>query len=60
MRDELFRSHAPQATSLLKDTPNPYVWIACDTATTRSLTSYFRKELGIPKQRMHALGYWRP
>ncbi|MDX2828844.1 SIP domain-containing protein, partial [Streptomyces ipomoeae] len=60
VRDELFRSHAPQATSLLKDTPNPYVWIACDTATTRSLTSYFRKELGIPKQRMHALGYWRP
>ena len=45
---------------LLKGAPDPYVWIACDTATTRALTSYVRKELGVPKQRMHALGYWRP
>lgn len=48
------------APRLLSKTPDPYVWIACDIATTRSLTSYFRKELGVPKQRMHALGYWRP
>ncbi|UUU28108.1 siderophore-interacting protein [Streptomyces sp. DSM 40750] len=48
------------APALLKDTPNPYVWIACDTATTRSLSAYFRKDLALPKQRMHALGYWRP
>ncbi|MEI5527482.1 siderophore-interacting protein [Streptomyces brasiliscabiei] len=48
------------APALLANTPTPYVWIACDTATTRSLTAYFRKELGLPKQRMHALGYWRP
>ncbi|GHH82976.1 hypothetical protein GCM10017771_08640 [Streptomyces capitiformicae] len=48
------------APTLLKDAPDPYVCIDCDTATTRSLTSYFRKELGLPKQRMHALGYWRP
>ncbi|WNZ14560.1 siderophore-interacting protein [Streptomyces sp. 11x1] len=46
--------------ALLADTPDPYVWIACDTATTRSLTAHFRKELGLPKQRIHALGYWRP
>jgi NADPH-dependent ferric siderophore reductase len=39
--------------------PNPYVWIACDTTTTRSLTSYVRKELALPRQRVHALGYWR-
>ncbi|MFG2554490.1 siderophore-interacting protein [Streptomyces sp. NPDC048581] len=45
---------------LLKGTADPYVWIACDTATTRALTSYVRKELGIPKQRVNALGYWRP
>ncbi|MEY9992560.1 NADPH-dependent ferric siderophore reductase [Streptomyces sp. V4I8] len=44
---------------LLKGTPDPYVWIACDTATTRALTSYVRKELGLPKQRVNALGYWR-
>ena len=48
------------APALLESTPDPYVWIACDTATTRSLTAYFRKELGLPKHRMHALGYWRP
>lgn len=44
---------------LLKGSSEPYVWIACDTATTRSLSSYVRKELGVPRQRMHALGYWR-
>jgi NADPH-dependent ferric siderophore reductase len=44
---------------LIKAGPEPYVWIACDTATTRTLSSYVRKELGIPKQRVHALGYWR-
>ncbi|WP_086853875.1 SIP domain-containing protein [Streptomyces coeruleofuscus] len=45
---------------LLQGTSDPYVWIACDTATTRSLAAYVRKELGLPKQRVHALGYWRP
>ncbi|MFJ4538321.1 siderophore-interacting protein [Streptomyces tibetensis] len=44
---------------LLRDTADPYVWIACDTATTRALAAYVRKELGLPKQRVHALGYWR-
>lgn len=33
---------------LLRSTPEPYVWIACDTATTRALASYARKELGCP------------
>ena len=44
---------------LLRDTTDPYVWIACDTATTRALAAYFRKELALPKQRVNALGYWR-
>ncbi|MGA5202942.1 siderophore-interacting protein [Streptomyces variegatus] len=44
---------------LLQGTADPYVWIACDTVTTRTLASYVRKELGLPKQRVHALGYWR-
>ncbi|MEU4463089.1 MULTISPECIES: siderophore-interacting protein [unclassified Streptomyces] len=44
---------------LLQGTADPYVWIACDTVTTRALTAYVRKELGLPKQRVHALGYWR-
>lgn len=37
-----------------------YVWIACDTATTRALGAYVRRELGVPKQRVDALGYWQP
>ncbi|MFF4170498.1 siderophore-interacting protein [Streptomyces sp. NPDC001744] len=37
----------------------PYVWIACDTSTTRALGGYARKELALPKERVHALGYWR-
>lgn len=45
--------------ALLASTPDPYVWIACDTATTRTLSAYVRKELGVPRQRVHALGYWR-
>ncbi|SNX62326.1 NADPH-dependent ferric siderophore reductase [Streptomyces sp. TLI_55] len=44
---------------LLKAHPDAYVWIACDTRTTRTLSAYVRKELGVPKDRMHALGYWR-
>ncbi|MFE5935000.1 siderophore-interacting protein [Streptomyces sp. NPDC056470] len=38
---------------------DPYVWIACDTATTRTLATYVRKELALPKDRIHSLGYWR-
>ncbi|MET7286874.1 siderophore-interacting protein [Streptomyces sp. NPDC005573] len=44
---------------VLSATPDPYVWIACDTTTTRGIASYVRKELGVPKARLHALGYWR-
>jgi NADPH-dependent ferric siderophore reductase len=42
---------------LLKGALYPYVWIACDTVTTRALSSYLRKELGVPRQRVNALGY---
>lgn len=45
--------------NLLRTHPDAYVWIACDTRTTRTLSSYVRKDLGVPKERMHALGYWR-
>lgn len=38
---------------------DPYVWIACDAATTRMLASSVRKELAVPRGRVHALGYWR-
>ncbi|MGW8887986.1 siderophore-interacting protein [Streptomyces sp. NPDC055749] len=41
------------------DPSDAYVWIACDTATTRSLSAYARKDLAVPKDRVNALGYWR-
>ncbi|MCX4408766.1 MULTISPECIES: siderophore-interacting protein [unclassified Streptomyces] len=44
---------------LLADQSAPYVWIACDTTTTRALTAYVRKELSVPRQRVNAMGYWR-
>ncbi|MFJ9666629.1 siderophore-interacting protein [Streptomyces sp. NPDC101219] len=53
---ERVRAELPE---LLRATPDPYLWIACDTATTRALTAFARKELGVPKQRVQALGYWR-
>ncbi|MFE0426800.1 siderophore-interacting protein [Streptomyces sp. NPDC058953] len=45
--------------ALIGDPTTAYVWIACDTATTRTLGSYVRKELALPKDRVNALGYWR-
>ncbi|MEV5685388.1 MULTISPECIES: siderophore-interacting protein [unclassified Streptomyces] len=42
------------------DSSDAYVWIACDTSTTRTLAAYARKELRLPRDRVHALGYWRP
>ncbi|MER6781404.1 MULTISPECIES: siderophore-interacting protein [unclassified Streptomyces] len=44
---------------LVADPEAAYVWLACDTATTRTLTAYLRKDLSLPKQRVNGLGYWR-
>ncbi|WJV50676.1 siderophore-interacting protein [Streptomyces flavofungini] len=44
----------------VEEEPDAYVWITCDTTTTRSLSAYARKELAVPRHRLHALGYWRP
>ncbi|MFE2479615.1 siderophore-interacting protein [Streptomyces sp. NPDC001194] len=44
---------------LVADPESAYVWLACDTATTRTLTAYLRKDLSLPKQRVNGLGYWR-
>ncbi|WP_329586893.1 siderophore-interacting protein [Kitasatospora sp. NBC_01250] len=37
-----------------------YLWFTCDTATTRALAQLARKELGLARGQLHALGYWRP
>ncbi|MCT7357103.1 siderophore-interacting protein [Streptomyces sp. 15-116A] len=57
--DHLVQQVRGDLPGLLRATADPYVWIACDTRTTRALTAFVRKELAVPKQRMHALGYWR-
>jgi NADPH-dependent ferric siderophore reductase len=36
-----------------------YCWIACEAASTRALTAFARKEIGIPKDRLHSMAYWR-
>ncbi|MEU5180190.1 siderophore-interacting protein [Streptomyces longwoodensis] len=58
-RGELADRVRAELPGLLGATEHPYVWIACDTRTTRTLASYVRKDLGVPKDRLHALGYWR-
>jgi NADPH-dependent ferric siderophore reductase len=40
-------------------TVDTFVWIACDTTTTRELTSYVLKDLAVPKHRVKSLGYWK-
>jgi NADPH-dependent ferric siderophore reductase len=44
---------------LVKDPARTYCWIAAEGRSTRALTAFARKELGIPKDRMHAMAYWR-
>ncbi|MFE0510808.1 SIP domain-containing protein [Streptomyces sp. NPDC058964] len=44
---------------VLKHTRDLCAWIACDTAAAPGVSSYVRTELGVPRQRVHALGYWR-
>ncbi|WP_019054901.1 siderophore-interacting protein [Streptomyces prunicolor] len=58
-RGQLADQVRTELPDLLKDSTDPYVWITCDTATTRGLSSYVRKELGVRRERVHALGYWR-
>lgn len=45
--------------ALVDDPAETFVWVACDTVTTRALTAYLLKELQIPRHRVKALGYWR-
>ena len=57
--DQLVTEVKATLPDLIDDPTNTFVWIACDTATTRALTSYALKDLAIPKTRIHSLGYWR-
>nr|WP_272949156.1 SIP domain-containing protein [Kribbella pittospori] len=53
------RERQTDLPKLLGEASDAYVWIACDTATTRALTTYVLKELAVPKHRVKALGYWK-
>jgi NADPH-dependent ferric siderophore reductase len=57
---EEIRSTLPDLLRTHRSTDEYYVWVASDTVTTRSLATYLRKELSVPKPRVKALGYWRP
>ncbi|MEU8652814.1 siderophore-interacting protein [Streptomyces sp. NPDC048737] len=58
-RTELVDRVKTELPALLAATPDPYVWIACDTRTTRTLSAYVRKDLAVPKERTNAVGYWQ-
>ncbi|MGV9558983.1 siderophore-interacting protein [Streptomyces sp. NPDC003522] len=58
-RTDLVDRVRTELPALLTAAPDPYVWIACDTRTTRTLAAYVRKDLAVPKDRTHALGYWQ-
>ncbi|MFJ3668078.1 siderophore-interacting protein [Streptomyces sp. NPDC090106] len=57
--DDLVTDVKRDLPDLLAAHPDAYVWITCDTRTTRTLSSYVRKDLGLAKERVHAMGYWR-
>lgn len=40
-------------------TPSTYLWITCEARTTRALTAFARKDLAVPKDRLHSMAYWR-
>ncbi|GAB2874218.1 hypothetical protein GCM10027074_47520 [Streptomyces deserti] len=44
---------------LLSSTPRPVRLDRLRHRDDRALSAYARKELGMPKHRMHALGHWR-
>jgi NADPH-dependent ferric siderophore reductase len=44
---------------LAQDPAKTFFWIATEAKSTRALTAFARKELGIPKDRMHSMAYWR-
>lgn len=50
------RSELPD---LAKNPARVYCWIACEARSTRALSAFARKEIGVPKDRLHAMAYWR-
>ncbi|RJK98027.1 siderophore-interacting protein [Vallicoccus soli] len=41
------------------DPGRDWFWVACEAASARALGRHLRRELGVPKARVEATGYWR-
>ncbi|WP_052850972.1 siderophore-interacting protein [Streptomyces avicenniae] len=55
----LLKQVRAELPAVLGDPEKAYAWAATDAATTRALATYLRREAGLPRRRVHALGYWR-
>jgi NADPH-dependent ferric siderophore reductase len=53
--DAVCEALAPDAVSVGED----YFWVACEASSTRAIVKHLRKVLGVDRQRINALGYWR-
>lgn len=53
--EEVCAGLAPQAVSATDD----FFWVACEASSTRAIVKHLKKELGVDKHRIDALGYWR-
>ncbi|GAA3288816.1 siderophore-interacting protein [Dactylosporangium vinaceum] len=42
----------------LRDADGAFYWVAAEAASTRALARHLRKDLGVDKHRVCALGYW--
>ena len=38
--------------------PDPYLWVACESADSRRIRTLLRTELGVPLKRLRIVGYW--
>ncbi|MFJ8437153.1 SIP domain-containing protein [Kitasatospora sp. NPDC094019] len=59
-RPVLGERHVDAALATDGDPADSYLWIACDTVTTRALAQHIRRELGIPRATVNVTDYWRP
>ncbi|MDT0268496.1 siderophore-interacting protein [Streptomyces sp. DSM 44915] len=57
--DQLVERVRAELPALVDDPERVYAWVTCDTATTRALGGFLRRQVGLPRRRVHALGYWR-
>ncbi|MCF3138427.1 siderophore-interacting protein [Paenarthrobacter sp. AR 02] len=53
--EEVCRALVADAVSASED----FFWVACEASSTRAIVKHLRKELGVDKHRIDALGYWR-